>query len=105
MRAGTAEPFPLFVRSTYASTSAFSTRPLAVLMAARSTPCCSAIRRASGDAFTLAAVDAAVADVAADAADTVDDAAVGIALAAGAVAGADATPAPASPAAKISAIV
>src|SRR5262245_25056359 len=82
MRAGAAEPLPARVRSRYASTSAFSMRPLAVLMAARSTPCCSAIRRASGDAFTPAAVDAAAADVtAADAAaaETVDDAAADIA--------------------------
>src|SRR2546423_3819051 len=41
--------------STWARTSAFSIRPLAVFTRARSTPCCSAILRARGDALITAA--------------------------------------------------
>src|SRR5438445_2369252 len=69
--------------STYAMTSAFSMRPLGVVMRVRSTPCCSASLRASGDALMTAETPAPA-----------DAAAAG--------AGADA---PASPAAKINAIV
>src|SRR5467141_1537713 len=70
--------------STYAMTSAFSMRPLGVVMRVRSTPCCSASLRASGDAL-MTADEPAPAEAGA------------------AAAGAGGTPA--SPAAKISAIV
>src|SRR5262245_34822230 len=65
-------------------------RPLAVFRRVRSTPCCSAIFRASGEAFTSRAADAGAADA--------------IAAGASAVLGA-ATGAGAAPGSKISAIV
>jgi hypothetical protein len=80
-----------FSLSTWARTSAFSTRPLAVLIFEMSTPCCSAIVRARGDALT--AVGGAVEDETALAA---------------AAAGVDATAvatAPTSPGAAMTAIV
>src|SRR6267378_827739 len=92
--AGTTAAAPLpagaFWLSTYAMTSAFSMRPLGVVMRVRSTPCCSASLRASGEAFTAPVEPAA------------DEVLVGAAnppVPAGVV------EAPASPAAKISAIV
>src|SRR3989441_10911402 len=72
-------------------------RPLAVFTRARSTPCCSAIFRASGDAFTAPA-DALTAT------GGVGTAPVAAALAAGMTASAEAT-APTSPAARMTAIV
>src|SRR5262245_32447801 len=89
-----AAPFWL---STNASTSAFSMRPLAVRTRVRSTPCCSASLRASGDAFTPAA-DAPPTTGAAGTAP------VAAALAAGMTGTAPAA-LPASPAAKTTAIV
>src|SRR5262245_20268497 len=80
-----------------ASTSAFSMRPLAVLTRVRSTPCCSASLRASGDAFTPAAGPAAATGAA-------GTAPVVAAFAAG-ITGEAAAAAPASPAAKTTAIV
>src|SRR5438552_2537546 len=74
--------------STYAMTAAFSMRPLGVVMRVRSTPCCSASLRASGDAL-MTAETPAPADAGAEAAG----------------AGAASVDPPASPAAKISAIV
>src|SRR4030095_13947436 len=78
--------------------SAFSTRPLAVLTRARSTPYCSASFRASGDAFTVA-VDAPTP------AGGDGTAPVAAALAAGMTAGDTAAPPPTSLAAAIVAIV
>src|SRR2546421_5427396 len=90
--AGTIAAVPLpagaFWLSTYAMTSAFSMRPLGVVMRVRSTPCCSASLRASGDAL-MTAETPALAD----------------AGAAAAGAGAAGVDPPVSPAAKMSAIV
>src|SRR5439155_3079062 len=64
-----AAPLPAgaFWLSTYAMTSAFSMRQLGVVMRVRSTPCCSASLRASGDAL-MTAETPAPADAGAEAA-------------------------------------